>query len=179
MAIKITLTWFEPWGEKVNMKSSPLLLSAFTDRSLNYLCRLWAHGSHRHMCHICPRPACARGQRAVVAAAPGPDRARTPGPNSRCFHTRHLPCKTVCTVRNYQSVSGSGLPAKALLPLPTMFSVEVQSTVLNLPWVTEFSPGSRNTVKEPNGATTGRREEKEERRHERKRGYWLTQTSNP
>lgn len=42
MTIKINFTLFEPWGEKVKMKSSPWLLSAFPDRSLNYLWR-WVH----------------------------------------------------------------------------------------------------------------------------------------
>lgn len=169
MTIKINLTWFEPWGEKVNMKSSPLLLSAFTDSSLNYLCRLGVHSSHRHMHHICPRPACATGQRAVTAAAPAPDRAKNPGPDSRCFRTRHFICKTVCTVRNYQSVSGSRLPAKALSPLPRMFSVEVHSPVLDLPWVNFLLEAGILSRKE----TMPRWKKRRERGKKARKGMWL------
>lgn len=163
--------------EKVKMKSSPLLLSAFTDRSWNYLCWLWAHSSHRHMGHIRPRLVCAVDQKAT-AAAPAPERAKNPGPEAGASKLDTLYAK-LCMVRNCQSVSGSGLPAKAMFLLPRMFSVEVHWTVLNPQWMTAFSPGSSAYVKEENGTTTGRKEGKEGRRHERECGYWLTQTSNP
>lgn len=139
MTIKINFTLFELWGEKVKMKSSPLLLSAFTDRSLNYLCQLWAHSAHRRMCRICPRPACAVGQReAAVALAPG--RARTQAQTAGASKLYTLYAK-LCMDRYYQHVSGSRLLAKALLPLPRACSVEVHLIVLNLLWMAECSPG--------------------------------------
>ena len=82
------------------------------------------------MHHICPWLACAASQK-VVAAAPAPEKANNPGPEAGASKLDTLYTK-LCMVRNYQSVSGSGLLAKALFLLPRMFSVEVHLTVLNL-----------------------------------------------
>lgn len=69
-------------------------------------------------------------------------RAENPGPEAGASKLDTLYAK-LCMVRNYQSVSGSGLPAKALFLLPRLLLVEVHLTVLTFHWMTEFSPGSR------------------------------------
>lgn len=109
------------------MKSSPLLLSAFTARSLNYLCPFCTR-SLRWACG-CPWPGWAAGQREdtkVVATAAG--RAKHPGPNSR--HTAQTFSLQKCT----QLVTSSTFQAadKTLLSLPRMCSVEVCLIQLNL-----------------------------------------------
>lgn len=140
MTIKINFTLFEPWKEKVKMKSSPLLLSAFTDRSLNCLYWLQDHSSHRCMNYMSTDSLWHIGQR-DVPTAPAAGRARTQAQTAGASMLDTLYAK-LCMVRNYQHVSGSGLLAKALFPLPRICSAELHLIVLNFHWRTECSPGS-------------------------------------
>lgn len=118
-----------------------MLLSAFTDRSLNYLCWLQAQSSDRRVHHnLSMASLCHRSEGGSSSSSSR--EGKNPGPNSRCFHARHFYAK-LCMVRNYQHVSGSGLLAKALFPLPTICSIEGPLIVLNSHGMTECSPGSK------------------------------------